>query len=482
MTFDPVKIFFFLIPTLAIGLYGSDLKSRHLIQRENFVVFPKKNITRTLNPPPPLIKSSSNNFTLRENKGVQPSLLIENSMTLDEYVTRVIENGMISVGGDIEAKLEVIRTKILQNRYDFVVNYQAYLSASQLPTATEGMGTTLNGRMGVQANKILYDGNRKFFKEDTVLLSERFEKYKKLSLKEQSALMGADLYLRLLETRSRLEFIQKYRQLDHTVYATVMQKYDKGVSDNAYNHINAKMDRVALEKVFVSLQYDLHNATIVFKQSAALNDNEEVTLRWPTIETVDEHVEVLTKKAIERNFQIAYAETLFRLKKGEIAGEIGRNDWTVDLSTFAGVGYSNTKTSVTDSTSSGLNWMVALQANYPLTQSSIDLETERKMVEALKEKNNLSLTRQNMIQRINRLYTEMLRETEMLGMIQTQKELAERHLKITRYRLEAGLEPYSTYAASMKKLIEIEEDMLMSKIRLLRNRYELRLLVGDANP
>jgi len=445
----------------------------------------KKTITRSLPPPPPLIVSPPKVAQQeRVSEPIQPKYAfrtdrIDENLSLNHYIEKVLREGVSVSSGEFESRIEQLRRQLQQSRYDFVVTYQAYLSASQLPTGTEGMGTTMNARTGIQASKILYDGNRRYFLDESSNLTERFSKYKKLSVREQTALYGADLYVRVLELQKRSAFIQKYQELDNVVYEMALQKYQRGISDNAYNEINAKMDKIALEKLAAGLQYDLHNATVAFKQAADIASEHDIALEWPTLEMPAEPVEILQQKALENNYQIGYADTLFRMKKGEVVSEMGRNDWQVDFNAFAGVGYSNTETSLSNSTAQGINWIVSLQAAYPLNPVVTELETERKMVEALKEKNNVILARQNMVQRINKLYTECLRENRMLKMMEVQKGLAERHLKITRYRLEGGLEPYSSYAASMKKIIEIEEDILSAQIRQVRNRFELQLLTGD---
>jgi hypothetical protein len=163
-----------------------------------------------------------------------------------------------------------------------------------------------------------------------------------------------------------------------------------------------------------------------------------------------------------------------------VQGERGKNEWEVNFNGFAGAGYSNTATNLTSSKSTGPNWIVSLQATHPINPHNLDLAVEKKMVEALREKSNLTLTQEAIVARVNKLFVECKRENQMLQLLSVQKELMERHLKITKYRLEGGLEPYSSYAGSMKKMIEVEEEILSGRIRQARNRFELQLLSDDS--
>jgi len=309
-------------------------------------------------------------------------------------------------------------------------------------------------------------------------LLDRLGKMKQLSAKEQVKLFGIELYLRLLELQGRKNYMVRYQDIGDKLYQMTMQKHQNGVSDNAYDQINAKIDKIELEKMMLGLQYDLYSATVAFKQAGAISPTEEVTLEWPEVELPGYSAEELQKVAIEKSRQVEIADATFRLKTGDILTEKGNDDWRVNLNGFAGVGYSKTTTNVTNSNSTGGNWLVSLDAIHPLYNNGIDLGIEKKMVEALREKNNLRLAQQNIVLRVNKLFTDSEREKQMLKLLSVQKELMERHLKISKYRFEGGLDPYISYAASMKKMIELEEDILATKIRQKRNLYELHLLTG----
>lgn len=404
----------------------------------------------------------------------------QGDLTLPTYIDLILQDNFNVLNGNYEAKLDQLQNLMDQSRYDFDLSFQALLSANQLPTPTEGMGTTLTGRIGFQANKLLYDGSRHYYMNENVSLNERLAKFKKLSAKDQVTLYGAELYLQLLELQGRKNYMQRYQDLTDKFYRMTMQKVESGVSDNVYDQINVKIDKLAFEKLVLGLQFDLYNATISFKQAANMRTNEELILAWPHITPPVDSVEVLQKKAMEKNPQVEVADLLFRLKQGEILTEEGRNDWLVNLNSFAGVGYSNTVTDITDSASQGMNWAVTLQAAYPLDTGNKHLAVEKKMVEALKEKNNRSILQHNTILRVNKLFIESERETQMLQLLSVQKEIVERQLKIARYRFEGGVDPYAAYAAAMKRMIEVEEGILSAKIRQARNVFELRILTGGS--
>lgn len=438
--------------------------------------------------PPPLLEplqqslpsDRSRKNILRNPINTTPGLSADTkeNLTLPSYLDLIFANNITFANGEYEANLDRLESLITKSRYDFDLSFQALVSASQLPTPTEGMGTTLTSRMGIQANKLLYDGGRHYVMNEHSTLMERFAKFKRLSSKDQMKIYGAELYLRLLELQGRKSYMHRYEEITDEMYQRTMQKVEGGVSDNIYDQINAKMDKLALEKLSLELEYDLYNATVSFNQAAYISLNHNLSLVWPHIEMPLQTAEELQKKAIEKSHQIEIADTQFRLKKGELLSEQGRNDWLVNLNAFGGVGYSNTVTNITNSSSQGVNWLVSLQASHPLNEGTIDLAVEKKTVEALKEKNNLILTQQNTVLRVNKLFTDCERENHILNLMSMQKELAERHLKIVKYRFEGGLEPYVAYAASMKKTIEIEEDILGAKIRLARNVFELQVLTG----
>jgi len=401
-------------------------------------------------------------------------------LTLPTYIDLILQDNFNVSNGNYDAKLDQLQNLMDQSRYDFDLSFQALLSANQLPTPTEGMGTTLTGRIGFQANKLLYDGNLHYYRNENVSLNERLAKFKKLSTKDQVALYGTELYLQLLELQGRKNYMQQYQELTDKLYRMTMQKVENGVNDNVYDQINVKIDKLAFEKLVLGLKFDLYNATVSFKQAANMRTNEEPVLAWPHITPPVDSVETLQKKAMEKNPQVEVADLLFRLKQGEILTEEGRNDWLVNLNTFAGVGYSNTVTDITDSASQGVNWAVTLQAAYPLDTGNKHLAVEKKMVEALKEKNNRSILQHNTILRVNKLFSECERETQMLQLLSVQKEIVERQLKIARYRFEGGVDPYASYAVAMKRMIEVEEGILSAKIRQARHVFELRILTGGS--
>lgn len=405
--------------------------------------------------------------------------LKEGSLTLPSYLDLIVQDSTSISNGEYDAKIDQLQNLMDQSRYDFDVTFQTFVRGSQLPTPTEGMGTTLEGRMGIQADKLLYDGNQNYYRKENTTLLDRLGKMKKLSAKEQVRLFGIELYLRLLELQGRKNYMVRYQDISDKLYQMTMQKYQNGVSDNAYDQINAKIDKIALEKIMLGLQYDLYSATVAFKQAGQISPTEEVTLEWPQIDLPEYSAEELQKKAIETSRQVEIADAVFRLKTGDILTEKGKDDWQVNLNGFAGAGYAKTTTNVTTSTSRGGNWLVSLKATHPLYSNIIDLGIEKKMVEALREKNNLRLAQQNVVLRVNKLFTDSEREKQMLKLLSVQKELLERHLKISKYRFEGGLDPYIAYAASMKKMIEVEEEILVTKIRQKRNLYELHLLTGD---
>jgi len=491
------KIVILMIFGMAMTLYaveGSEVfKRRNTLQRESTEIPPMHNkhpVERRniLLSPPPLVSSTAVP-KIEVEKSVSSVASVDAPVTrsdfaatlnLNEYIGLVLHDGSDRSNGSYDAKLQELQGLIDQSRYDFILSFQALVSASQLPTPTEGLGTTLSGRAGIQANKILYDGNRHFYLNEHTTLIERFAKVKKLSIQEQMKLYSAELYLRLLELQGRKNYLKKYQDLNDNVYRMTMQKHEHGVNDNAYNQINAKIDQLALEKLVLGLQYDLYSATVSFKQAANMVPNRDIALDWPNIDMPTASVEMLQQSAIEKNSQVKLADTLFRLKKGEVQGERGKNEWEVNFNGFAGAGYSNTATNLTTSKSTGPNWIVSLQATHPINPHNLDLAVEKKMVEALREKSNLTLTQEAIVARVNKLFVECKRENQMLQLLSVQKELMERHLKITKYRLEGGLEPYSSYAASMKKMIEVEEEILSGQIRQARNRFELQLLSDDS--
>ncbi len=479
---------------MAVVLLGNDeieLKSRNTLFKDPMGVVrieSKKGIERGNIPPPLLEKKAdiSPKVKLEELKSLQSSVDIyipksnlQENLTLKQYTSMILQEGIDRSNGQYDAKLEELQNLMDQSRYDFVFSFLSFVSASQLPTATEGMGLTYNGRAGIQATKIVYDGKKNFYLNENSTLIERFSKFKKLSSKKQMMLYGTELYLRLLELQGRKDYIKKYQDINDNVYHITMQKYEHGVNDNAYDQINAKIDKLALEKLALNLHYDLYTATVSFKQAANMVPNGEIFLAWPKIETPSESVELLQKRALEKNYQVELADTLFRIRKGDVLREKGEDDWQIGFDGFAGVGYSNTATNLTNSTTQGANWIATVQASHPIHSSSMDLSLEKKMVTALKEKNNLLLAKQDMVQRVSKLFVECEREKQMLQLLLVQKELIERHLKITKFRLEGGLEPYTSYATSMKKMIEIEENILSSQVRQARNTFELQLLTGD---
>ncbi|MDD5717329.1 MAG: TolC family protein [Sulfuricurvum sp.] len=398
------------------------------------------------------------------------------SITLPQYVSLVVSKNKNFTSGDYEADLSRLEGLISQSRYDLTLAFQGLVAASQLPTPTEGMGTTFTGRMGIQANKLLYDGGRHYVMNEHTTLIERFSKFRRLSAKDQATLYGAELYFHLLELQERKHYIKQYQDVTDQLYQNTVHKVERGVSDNVYELINVKMDKLGIEKLALGLDYDLHNALLAFKQAAYLSSTQDFSLAWPNISAPDASVEELQRRAIEKSAQIEMADVQFRLKKGDVLAEQSQNDWRVDLNAFGGVGYSNTITNITNSNSQGINWLVTLQAVHPLNPAHTDLAVERKTVEALNEKNNLAVARQNMALRISRLFSDTEREDQFLNLLLMQKELAERHLKIVKYRYEGGLEPYLAYAASVKKNIEIDEDILASKTRRARNAFEMQIL------
>ncbi|MGD9971317.1 MAG: TolC family protein [Sulfuricurvum sp.] len=462
-------------------------KSRSTIVRkvESIDTQVSKNNSRLL--PPPALESAQTrnvpmwNPTLLKapltRNGDLHAVLSQPLLTFPRYLEMVTADNTKMIGEDFESRIEMLQNEFLQSRYDFDVSFQSYIGANQLPTATEGLATTLSGRLGIQAKKNLYDGNKRYL-NDQKTLYERVSKYKQLSAMENAKLVGAEIYLQLLELQMKGQFLARQQELIDKVYETTMLKIDKGVSDNAYNQTNAQMDKLALDKLRLGLSFDIHKAAVLFKQAANMNADENVTLEWPDIAMQSESVERLQQKAVENSAQVKMADAVLRLRKGEVLSERGSNDWNVFFDSFAGYGYSTSKTDITNRTSTGANWLVSLQASYPLTQNPTDINVQKRMVEALKEKNSLLQLQRGIILRVNTLYTECRRNEQMLELLNVQKEIAERQIKIARFRYEGGLDPYTNYATSVKKLLETEESMLSTRIRQLRDLYELELLSG----
>lgn len=398
--------------------------------------------------------------------------------TLSQYLDKIVDNSTTIANGGYDAQVDILQNALLQNRYAFDVSFQAFVGANQSPTTNEGLGTTLGGRFGIGAKKTLYDGSRSYTMDMHRTLSERVSKYRVLSAKQNARLLGIEMYLQMLELQSRQKYMVKYKEIVESLYQATMSKYEKGVSDNAYVHLNAEMDKVTLEKLATNLAYDLYKSEIAFKQAANLSSNQKYILDWPHVKINTIALESLQQKAIENSSRIAEADAVFRFKKGEIMSAKGAEDWKIDFDSFAGAGYSNTKSETGNSTSQGLNWSVGLSAIYPLMHGANDLEVERKTVEALKEKNNLLQAEREVILRVNTLYANNEREARETQLLMVQKELAERQSKIARSRYENGLDPYSVYAISMKRVFEIEEELIAVQSRQTRNMYELQLFTG----
>ena len=492
-----MNIIIFILFCIATTLYSVEIsevmKPRNTLQRESVEVSTirnKRSIERknVLLPLPPLVASTaavkieldSVASFIHSVDSPHTSSELGEKLNLSDYIALVLHDGSDRSNGGYDAKLQELQGLIDQSRYDFILSFQAFVSANQLPTYTEGMGTTMSIRTGVIATKLLYDGSRNFYLNENKTLIERFSKVKKISIKEQMRLYSAELYLHLLELQGRKNYLKKYQDLNDNVYRMTMQKHEHGVDNNAYNQINAKIDQLALEKLALGLQYDLYSATVSFKQAANIAPNHDISLDWPTINMPTGSVEMLQRSAIDKNSQVKLAETLLGLKKVEVQSEKGKKDWEVNFNGFAGIGYANTVTTVSASQASGANWIVSLQATHPINPHQVDLAIEKKMVEALKEKSNITLAQEAIVGRVNKLFVECERESQLLQLLSVQKELMDRHLKITKYRLEGGLEPYSSYATSMKKMIEVEEEVLSGQIRQARNRFELQLLSEDS--
>lgn len=464
-----------------LGRDSDPLKSRKAIART---------VASELHLPPPMIEIQKTIPRLdHTNKEISRDLsndtmlnVIKNSnenMTLLSYIDLVSAKNITFTSGTYEVDLSRLETLITQSRYDFDLSMQGFASGSQLPTPTEGLGTTINGRVGIQANKLLYNGQRHYAMNEYSTLMKRLANFKRLSIRNQATLYATGLYLRLLELQTRQQYIRQYQEINDELYQKTMQKIERGVGDNIYEQMNIKMDKLALEKLVLGVEYDLHDAMLSFKQAAYISSNETISLSWPSIDAPSKSNEELQQSAIVKNNFVEMADAQFRLKKGELLDEQGKSDWIINFNSFGGIGYSNTITNISNTSSQGINWLVSLQAVYPLNYSASNLAVEKKTIEALNEKSNLAIVQQNTLMRVNKLSTDIARENQLLKLISMEKELAERHFKIVRYRFEAGLEVYPAYAESMKKTIEIEENILAAKIRLMHNILELQVLTGD---
>lgn len=388
-------------------------------------------------------------------------------MDFAQYVKKVMEANpsvKISAHDYRETQLKFLRD--LQ-AYGFQLGLNGYASAS---IEKSGTGATIR----LDLSKNLYDGGKKQILENQFEIVKALSRANLLEQYDTIILTCALYYSEFYYKQEVLDFLMEQFRQRKGFIERMEKSYQEGLKFSSYDFLTSRSDYLALEKALVEQKADFTKTEIAFRQFGHLYSEGGIRLA-PLDVMITADMQKLQKFAIVHNKSIHSARLKGDLQEHKIEERKAEGGLKIDATSSVGLEGGSTDYTGSKNVLAG----VTLNFSLPLYDSGVrKTEILTEQIGYLKQRLILQKTEEDVIRKLNDIYTDYRTFGSSLDILQEQLLLNEKRLRISMERLEKGLDDYRAVRESWDELINTRMEFIRQKTLEQKLLVDLLILSG----
>ncbi len=382
------------------------------------------------------------------------------SMDFSEYVKRVLDsNPSVKIDEEDYRQTQVRFLRDLQT-YGFQLSLDG---GAQAETGIQGSGANIR----LDLTKHLYDGGKKQILENEFEVVKALSRARLLESYDTTILTAVLYYSEFYYKQEVVDFLREQFDRQKDFIDRVGKSYQKGIRFSSYDFLTSRSDHLNLEKTLVNQKADFTKTEIAFRQFGHVYNEGPVKVA-PLDVTLTTDMDRLQKYALVHNKSIYAARLGTEVQEYKISERKAEGGLKIDGRTFLGAQAGNNHYTGGDNLLAG----IALDFSLPLYDSGVrKSEIFAEQIGYLKQRLTVQKTEEDVVKRLNDIYTDYKTMESSLKILDEQLSLNEKRLRISIERLEKGLDDYRAVRESW-------DDLIATKIEAITQRtLEQKLLV-----
>ncbi len=403
-------------------------------------------------------------------------------LNLTKYINAVLNYNDNAKEAYYQKKIDYILSEIKKDKYGFDIYTEAYISTGQSISTNanniEGNGGYTNAGISLNADKIIYDGQKKVVENIYDILYDRLSQIKEINAKEKLIIMAISIYTNLYTLQEEIKEYNKILKKQTYIKQITTEGYKKG-KISVIDYLDAKDDYINLQRYILNLKYQYLYNDYILRQSIKSQSRKPFKLYPAKISIYTSSLKILQKEAVTNNSNIAIQSNILKIKEANFISDKRRYYPSIDFSSNIGYGLSTDNTFDLGNAGKGMFWTLELTAKIPLYQrGDITLSKDRDMYGILKQKRVLSAKQRDILSQVEKSYNKIQKTKKEKYFLTELLKIGSIKLKILTTRYINGISSYKEYSDALAKYLNYKRQSILNKQSYIIECSLLYTLIG----
>ena len=403
-------------------------------------------------------------------------------LNLHKYILALFNFNDDADSAYYQKKIDYILTEIKKDRYGFDLFINGYIRTGQSISTNgntiAGNGGYTNAGIGLNANKLLYDGNYGLINHTYDILYKRLADITELNAKERLSILGTSIYTDMFLAQEELNMYKKILKKQEFIKQIVDEKYKKGES-SIIDHISAQSDYVELKRLVLNSNYKYLHSDFILRHSIKSKSQKPFKLYPAKIDFHLSSLATLQRSALKHSSDIALQSNLLKIKETNLLSQERRYYPTLNFNSNIGYGLNRDNYFDLSNAGKGAYWSLGLTFKIPIyNRKDIILSKQREKYNILKQKSLLSSKQRDILIRVERSYNELQRIKKQKDYILELTNLADKKLKILTTKYIQNISSYKDYSDALKNYLKYKNQFVIMEQNYIKEKSILSILIG----
>ena len=403
-------------------------------------------------------------------------------LSLHKYISALFNYNDEADSAFYQKKIDYILSEIKKDRYNFDVYINGYIGTGKsISTKADnilGNGEYTNAGIGINADKLIYDGNYGLVNNTYDILYKRLADITELNTKEKLTIIGVSIYTNMFTAQEELKMYKKILKKQQFIKKIVDNKYKTGQS-SILDYINAQSDYIVIKRLMLNSKYKYLHNNFILRHSIKSKSNKPFKL-YPAKITFDlKSIDILQKYALKHNSDIARQSNLLKIKETDLLSQERRYYPAINFNSNIGYGLYQDKAFELSGAGKGTYWNIGLILKMPIyNRKDIILSKQKERYNILKQKSILSLKQKEVLIQVEKSYNELQRIKKQKSYIAELLKLSEKKLRILTSRYINGVSPYRDYSNALSSYLNYKDQFTVIEQNYIKEKSILSILIG----
>ncbi len=403
-------------------------------------------------------------------------------LSLHKYILALFNFNDDADSAYYQKKIDYILTEIKKDRYGFDIYIDGYLrtgkSISTNGNTIAGNGGYTNAGIGLNANKLLYDGNYRLINHTYDILYKRLADITELNAKDRLSILGTSIYTDMFSAQEELKMYKKILDKQEFIKQIVDEKYKKGES-SIIDHINAQSDYIELKRLVLNSNYKYLHSDFILRHSIKSKSQKPFKLYPAKVKLDLRSLTDLQRSALKHSSDIALESNLLKIKEADLLSQERRYYPTLNFNSDIGYGFNRDNHFDFANAGKGVYWNLGLSFKMPIyNRKDIILSKERERYGILKQKSLLSSKQRDILIQVEKSYNELQRIKKQKDYISELVKLAEKKLEIVTTKYIKDISSYKDYSDALKDYLRYKNQFVIMEQNYIKEKAVLSVLIG----